>query len=144
MSDVHQRLQAYAEFFEHLKPEDLQRFDRVFSETARFKDPFNDVRGLAGIQRVFAHMFEQCTEPRFHVTDWCGSAERGFLQWRFEYSLGRAAKRYRIEGLSRVCFDGEGLVSEHIDYWDPAEQLYSRLPVLGGLLGLVRKRLSAE
>jgi hypothetical protein len=33
-------------------------------------------------------------------------------------------------------------VAEHIDHWDSGEQFYRRLPVLGWLIGLVRKRLS--
>jgi hypothetical protein len=32
-------------------------------------------------------------------------------------------------------------VVEHIDYWDAAEQIYERLPVLGNVLRPIRERL---
>lgn len=143
MSQLHDRLKAYADFFETLRSEDLERLDTLFSETVHFKDPFNDVRGLAAVKRVFAHMFERCVDPRFHVADYCGSGDRGYLEWRFEFSLAIQGRKHSLEGLSRITFDADGRVCEHIDYWDPAEQIYSRLPILGWILGHVRNRLSA-
>ena len=144
MTDIQERLRAYAAFFENLEPEDLQKFDTLFSRDIHFKDPFNDVQGIPGIRRVFEHMFEQCDKPRFRVSDYCGQEDRGYLQWSFSFTPKGRAKEYRLEGVSRVSFDSAGRVSEHVDYWDPAEQIYSRLPVLGWLLGLVRGRLSVR
>ncbi|MHB9020361.1 MAG: hypothetical protein ACYC3A_00830 [Halothiobacillus sp.] len=46
--------------------------------------------------------------------------------------------------MSRVAFDERGLVREHIDFCDPAEQVYSRVPVLGGLMRWIRRRLSSS
>ncbi|MGA0584669.1 MAG: nuclear transport factor 2 family protein, partial [Castellaniella sp.] len=37
-----------------------------------------------------------------------------------------------------------GLVSFHRDYWDAAEELYEKLPVLGRLMRWLRKTLSAK
>jgi ketosteroid isomerase-like protein len=143
MTDLEKRLQAYAEFFESLTPAQLQQFDVLFSGDARFKDPFNDVRGVDAIRRVFAHMFAQCERPRFEVLDYCGSGDRGYLEWTFHFRLKGGASEQQIHGLSQVTFARDGRISEHIDYWDPAEQIYARLPVLGWILGQVRKRLSA-
>mgnify|MGYP001820196344 CR=1 FL=1 len=144
MTDIQKRLEAYADFFEHLELEDLQRFEKIFSEDIHFKDPFNDVHGVPGIKQVFEHMFEQCDDPRFRVSDFCGKEDRGYLQWSFSFTPKGWEEACRLEGLSRVTFDEQGCVSEHIDYWDPAEQIYSRLPVLGWLFGVVRSRLSAS
>ncbi|MGF1613848.1 MAG: hypothetical protein ACFCVA_08020 [Gammaproteobacteria bacterium] len=61
-----------------------------------------------------------------------------YLRWRFAF--GPAARRREIEEVSRVRFVADGRVEEHIDYRDPAAQLYEAIPVLGSLL---RRRLSA-
>jgi len=37
-----------------------------------------------------------------------------------------------------------GKVVEHIDYWDAAEQVYERLPLLGPILRRVRQRLGSH
>jgi hypothetical protein len=39
--------------------------------------------------------------------------------------------------------DAQGLITWHRDYWDAAEELYEKLPVLGGLMRWVKKRTSA-
>ncbi len=48
-----------------------------------------------------------------------------------------------IEGVSRIEFSAEGLVTEHIDYWDPVEYIYQKLPVIGSLFRWLKLRLSA-
>lgn len=56
------------------------------------------------------------------------------MQWEFHFRM----KRWRaqvpqcIHGATLVHFDAQGRVTRHRDYWDPAEELYEKLPVLGG------------
>jgi hypothetical protein len=57
------------QFFESMSPSDAQRMDRIYAPDAWFKDPFNEVRGVRDISRIFAHMFEQVDAPRFVVTE---------------------------------------------------------------------------
>ena len=44
------------EVFQTLTPAGVETLDAIYAADARFKDPFNDVRGLAEIQRIFRHM----------------------------------------------------------------------------------------
>ena len=60
---------ALIEFFHGLSPESVVRFPEFYSVDAYFKDPFNEVRGVAAVQRIFSHMFKQVAEPRFIVTE---------------------------------------------------------------------------
>ena len=136
-------VRTYIEFFEQLTPKDLQRLETIFSADVHFKDPFNDVLGLDALRQIFSHMFEQCLDPRFEVMDACRNGDVAYLRWDFHCTLEGRGEVFQLQGLSLVRFDAQGRVFEHIDYWDPAEQVYSRLPVLGWLLGLVRKKLSA-
>lgn len=134
-------VQRYIEAFEHLTPSTLQPLEDCFAEGARFVDPFNDVRGRSSIRRVFEHMFASCEEPRFEVQECLGDGALIYLRWHF--SFGKAASRRLVQGVSRVQFTSDGLVSEHHDYWDPASQLYETLPLLGGLFRALRHRLAA-
>jgi steroid delta-isomerase len=141
---VEMHLARYCELFASLRPADLARFPDVFDADARFKDPFNDVRGIAGIRAVFAHMFAVTESPRFEILDQAVTGQCGFVRWRFRFApRGRPQPEREIEGVSRVVFEPGGRVLEHVDYWDPVEGVYDRLPVLGGALRLVRRRLGA-
>jgi hypothetical protein len=88
-------------------------------------------------------MYQRLEEPRFEVLAQALDGEVGLLHWRFQFRLRGAARGRCIEGMSRVAFDAQGLVTEHVDHWDPAEQVYAGLPLLGALLRWLRRRLSA-
>ena len=135
-------LEHYIDAFERLSPDSLDSLIERFSDEARFVDPFNDVRGRDGIRAVFTHMFEQCEQPVFRVGESVSGDGVAYLRWTFAF--GPADRRRTIEGASRVSLDAAGLVEEHIDYWDPASQLYESIPFLGGLLRRLRRKLSAN
>jgi hypothetical protein len=41
-----------------------------------------------------------------------------------------------------VTVDDQGRVSLHRDYWDAAEELYEKLPVVGALMRWLRRRIA--
>ncbi len=135
-------LERLVRFYETLSPESLDHLREVYAPQARFKDPFNDVAGTAAIEAVFRHMFEQVGDPRFDVTSCIESERRAALEWVFGFTL--RGRRIRVRGASVVDFDDDGRVTLHRDYWDPAEELYEKLPVLGALFRALRRRLRAR
>ncbi len=124
-----------------LSPQTLEQIGAFYRADARFKDPFNEVSGVARIRRVFEHMFETTQSPRFIVRDVLAGGDRAFVTWDFDFGLG--GKRYMIHGATRFEFDRVGLVLEHRDYWDAAEELWQQLPVLGGAVRWLRARFRA-
>lgn len=141
-ADLLARVQAYGDFFEALTPERLDELDRYFAPDARFRDPFNDVTGIAAIRAVFEHMFRHCPRPRFEILEHAVTGRTAFIRWHF--TDGRVHGRtLDVDGMSRVIFDEAGRVVEHVDYWDAASQFYERIPVLGTVLRVLRRRLQA-
>lgn len=139
------RVQRIVERFESLSPGDLDRLGELYAPDARFKDPFNDVRGVDAIRRVFAHMFATLENPRFEVLDAAVDGDRTYLGWNFRFGLPRWLRREAcIGGVSRLRLDGEGRIAEHVDYWDPAEGLYEKLPAVGALMRWLRRRAAAD
>jgi hypothetical protein len=45
-----------------------------------------------------------------------------------------------IRGASHVRFASDGRVAYHRDYWDAAEELYEKLPVVGSLMRWLKTR----
>ena len=128
-------------FFETLSPAGVAQLGELYAADARFKDPFNDVQGVPAIRAIFAHMFESLEQPRFVVTQHVAQGQQAFLQWEFHFRM----KRWRaqvpqcIHGGTLVHFDAQGRVTLHRDYWDTAEELYEKLPVLGRLMRWLRQ-----
>ena len=48
-----------------------------------------------------------------------------------------------ILGATHLVFTPQGQISLHRDYWDAAEELYEKLPVVGSLMRWLKKRANA-
>ena len=133
------RLVAY---FEGLSPESMAQLGQHYTAQARFKDPFNDVSGLPEIARIFEHMFVALIRPRFVVTQQISQGAQCFLTWefRFQFRNYRVGQEQVILGASHLVFDAQGLVTLHRDYWDAAEELYEKLPLVGSLMRWLKRR----
>jgi ketosteroid isomerase-like protein len=141
-----QALDRLAAYFENMSAAGVAAMGDYYAGDAVFKDPFNEVRGLAAIQRVFAHMFTQVGAPRFIVTArLAGAGGEAMLVWEFHFRarLGLREQAHRIRGASHLRFDADGRVTCHRDYWDAAEELYGKLPLLGGLTRALARKLAA-
>jgi len=128
-------------WFESLTPESVNRTGAFYAPDAYFKDPFNEVRGVEPIRRVFAHMFEQVAEPQFRVTGRWEGADGVMLAWDFTFRQGGRA--HRVRGVSHLRFAPDGRIAWHRDYWDAAGELYETVPVLGALMRFIKRRLRA-
>lgn len=132
-------------FFETLTLASLNSLGAVYAPQARFKDPFNDVQGVPAIQAIFEHMFETLQQPHFVVTGQVQQGAQCFLTWEFRFSFKnfRQGSPQTIFGASHLVFSSDGLVTLHRDYWDAAEELYEKLPVVGGLMRWLKKRANS-
>jgi steroid delta-isomerase len=137
-------IDALIDFFEHLTPESVMLFPDFYAPTAYFKDPFNEVRGLVPIQRIFTHMFRQVSEPRFVVAERVVDEQGALLVWELHYRIRRwgRGESQILRGASHLKFDADGKVIWHRDYWDAAEELYAKLPVIGCLMRGLKKALA--
>lgn len=130
-------------YFETLTPDSVARIGEVYADDAWFKDPFNEVRGTAAIARIFARMFEQLDAPRFVVRDAVASGAQAFLAWDFVFRMQRRrGAEQTIRGATHLRFAPDGRIAYHRDYWDAAEELYEKLPALGPLLRLLKRRVA--
>ena len=135
------RVQRIIDGFEHLTPADVARLGEWYTPDARFKDPFNEVQGVAAIQRIFAHMFETLDEPRFVIREAIVQRDQCFLSWDFLFRMKRLRRDIlTVHGGSHLVFAADGRVALHRDYWDAAEELYEKLPLVGGLMRWLKRR----
>jgi hypothetical protein len=141
MASQQDALDAYIVFYEQMTREDLARLPAFFAKRAHFKDPFNDVVGVERINTIFHHMFDTLASPKFIIEEAIPSGDVAYIKWQFTAEL--KAKPLKLLGVSRVIFDSDGLVTEHIDYWDASEQFYMKLPVIGSLLRFIRRQAAS-
>ena len=137
------QVQRFIALFEGLTRDDLARLGEFYADAVHFSDPFNDVRGVAALRRVFAQMFDELDSPSFVVIDRIVDGNQAFLSWDFGFRR-RRGRAICIHGASHLRFGDDGRVVVHRDYWDAAQQLYEKLPLIGGPMRWLRRRLAAR
>ena len=130
-------------FYENLAAADVARMGDLYAPDATFRDPFNEVRGVEAIQRIFRDMFEHLAECRFRIVDTVVDERGALLTWNFTFRIRRFRPEVEqcIHGASHLRFDAAGRVNYHRDYWDAAEELYAKLPLIGPVMRWLKRRL---
>ncbi|HPW06957.1 MAG TPA: nuclear transport factor 2 family protein [Burkholderiaceae bacterium] len=131
--------------FEALSPQRVKLLGDIYAGQARFKDPFNDVQGLTAIQQIFSHMYVALDSPRFVVTNKVVDKGQCFLTWEFRFRFRNFQRDVdqTICGGSHLVLNELGQITLHRDYWDAAEELYEKLPMVGGLMRWLKKRANS-
>ena len=141
MSDF---LPRFAERFAALDADGLDRRAELYSEDIRFRDPLHTVQGLPALRDYFAALYANVRELRFDFHGFEPSADgTGYLRWtlRYRHPRLRGGAPIEVEGCSYLRWS-QGRVYLHRDYFDAGALLYEHLPVLGTLIGWLKRRLS--
>ncbi len=130
------------QFFENLTEDtSIDDFKTIYHAQVKFKDPFNEVKGIDAVQHVFAHMYRNLDEPKFTITEYVDKADIAYVKWKFHFSFKNDRSKEMFEGVSRLVMNNEGRVVEHIDYWDASEHMYEKMPIIGWLLRTIKRKI---
>jgi predicted heme/steroid binding protein len=132
-------------YFETLTEKSVSRLPEYYAEDAYFKDPFNEVRGVKHIQHIFAHMYIALDKPCFVITSQIIQDQACFMVWDFKFYMKSYDKstEQTIRGGSHLILNDDGKIVSHRDYWDAAEELYEKLPMVGALMRWLKKRVNS-
>ena len=129
-------------FYESISASDIAGLGELYAADAHFKDPFNEVRGVPAIARIFEHMFDAVHEPRFVILEAVEQGDAAFLTWEFRFRMKRfdTVTVQVVRGASHLRFAADGRIDYHRDYWDAAEELYEKLPLVGSLMRFLKRQ----
>ncbi|MGZ8231603.1 MAG: nuclear transport factor 2 family protein [Burkholderiales bacterium] len=130
-------------FFERMTPAALDRLGEIYAHDAYFRDPFNEVRGIEAIRAIFEKMYEELADCRFCMLETIAVPQSAVLTWnmKFRFRRFRPDVVQTIHGASLLKFDSRALVAHHRDYWDAADELYAKLPLVGPLMRYLKRRM---
>ena len=137
---LHARFIEIAQWFESLTADSLASVSDIYAADAVFIDPFNNLSGLQAVRAVYQHMFDTLVHPRFVVTNIVSDERQGFMNWDFLFECRNQAQK--ISGCTQFELNEQGRIVLHRDYWDAAQQVYEKIPLLGAILRALRRKLS--
>jgi steroid delta-isomerase len=135
--------ELYIRLFEELSMERLEGIEGFVSADIKFKDPFNELSGLDAFRRLLVKTLNDVKGLKFKVTHRAWTENILFLRWSFEGEV-KGLNYWKVEGMSEINFDERGLICQHIDHWDAAGQFYEKLPLIGTIIRIIRRRLKVS
>ncbi|MDO9468367.1 MAG: nuclear transport factor 2 family protein [Thiobacillus sp.] len=137
-------LDALCVYFEKLSANNLDALDTYYAADARFKDPFHEVAGVEAIRAILHYTFDKLPGARFRVTRrFPGEEGHAVILWEMDFTMPVTRQPTTIRGATHLAFATDGKVTLHRDYWDAAEELYGRLPVLKWLMRALARQAAA-
>lgn len=129
-------------FFENLTQNTaLDHFREIYDEQVEFKDPFNEVKSIESVYEVFAHMYRNLDNPRFVIKEYIANGNIGYVKWEFIFSFKNEKTPNAFEGVSRLVMNEEGKVIQHVDFWDAAEHMYEKMPLIGWFIRKIKEKI---
>lgn len=124
---------------------------KVYSSDAYLDDTLAVHHGAAEIEAYFIKTSETMTDYHmtdYHVTDYhvARSGNDYYVRWTMKFAAPALSggKPVTSVGISQIRFNREGKVAFHQDFWDSGKNFYAHLPVIGGAVGYVSKRLKSN
>jgi hypothetical protein len=116
---------------------------KAYSKDAWLDDTLVVHRGAAEIEKYFIQTSETMTSYQVTIDDVARSGDNYYVRWTMIFSAPALSGGEAVHsvGISQVKFDNDGKVAMHKDFWDSGTNFYAHLPVVGGAVGYVKKRL---
>ncbi|CRM99547.1 MULTISPECIES: nuclear transport factor 2 family protein [Pseudomonas] len=139
MSDF---LRHFGHTFATLNKHNLHLLDSLYSDDIVFADPLHEVHGLPELHRYFAQLYSNVNQLDFDFHGFDQTAEgEGYLRWTMNFRHPRldGGELISVQGCSHLMWRDK--VYRHRDYFDAGALLYEHLPVLGGVISWLKRRM---
>jgi hypothetical protein len=116
----------------------------VYASDIYFRDPFKTIHGEPSFEAYLLKSSAAVAQFNMEWLDVAASGHDYYFRWIMSVKLKRDkadAPPSLTTGISHVRFDRNGQVIFHQDYFDAAAFLYEKIPILGGEIRLIKKRL---
>lgn len=139
------RIEKTRWIFNEFNGKNLDLLDQYYNEAIVFEDPLHKVEGLLSLKAYYKKMYSNVSNIRFHFTKFHSAHQTLTSEWILylqapSLNFGREVK---VHGCSILNFGEDHKVIYHRDYFDVGEMVYEKIPVLGCLIGTLKKKLSS-
>lgn len=133
-------LEQFINIYPTLRADNLALLAEIYDDDIRFQDPLHQLQGLALLTDYFAGLYRNITDIHFDIQQVLMTGEQAAISWRMRFAHPKlaAAKLIEVDGMSHLTLADK--IIFHRDYFDVGQMLYEQLPLVGGLVRLIKKR----
>jgi hypothetical protein len=134
-------------FFESLNRKTVSLVDTFYDEDAVLVDPMVEIRGRDRIKTYYANLYRHVRSIHWEFLSEIMGHHEVALAWVMilEAQNFNGNRPLRLHGASIIRLDeSSGKAVYHRDYFDMGAFVYEGLPVLGGLIRLIKKKMMSH
>lgn len=130
--------------FNSLNKDNLGVLNNFYAENIEFTDPVRKINGLQELTKYYSHVYKNVISIKFNFHEIVSKDDTYFAKWTMVLQVKglNSEKPYPTEGLSVMTFNQQNKVIYHRDYLDLGSMVYERIPVIGNLITLIKKKLA--
>ncbi len=140
-------LDKFREYYGHFDQYDLNMLGDFYSPDIYFCDPVHEIHGLPELTDYFYQVCAGLIACRFEFVGETLAEESAWFKWVMHYQHPQLNQGESLEltGASYLRFNKDrSLIGAHEDFYDMGSMLYEHVPVLGGGVRWLKKRLVNE
>lgn len=138
-------IKRFTDFLQNVGSKDyiIENTVKAYAAGAYLDDTIVTHYGPEEIKNYFVQTAETMTSFKVNILDTVRSGPDHYIRWEMIFAapkLGKGEPLHSV-GISQVRFNAEGKVAFHQDFWDSGKNIYGQIPVVGGLIGIIRNRM---
>ncbi|MFT7052616.1 MAG: hypothetical protein ACJAU1_000163 [Psychromonas sp.] len=133
----------FCRIYQGLDKNNLTQLGLVYSENINFIDALHNLKGLDQLTAYFSHLYANLLYCNFTIEEVIQEEGKASIIWTMQYAHPKInkGKPIWVNGCSLLKFNQK--IYYHRDFLDMGQMLYEQLPLLGGLIRVVKKRVAS-
>ncbi|MEM7368308.1 MAG: nuclear transport factor 2 family protein [Bacteroidota bacterium] len=133
-------LQTFKDYFTDLHFSDLSTLDEIYDEGIVFQDPIHLIEGREQLKTYFNKLNQNLVEGSFEFTEESVVGDKAYLTWEMHIQTKRPRSGISASGISVLTIQEK--ITHQRDYFDAGELFYENLPLIGGLIRMLKRKLA--
>lgn len=135
-------LTRFQQFYASLDSDGLNSLSTIYSPDIVFADPLVSLQGLDKVEAYFHHLVENTTSCHCVIDQSFSNDNHHAVNWTmtFVHPKLNGNNPIKVKGMSKLETKGDRIIYHH-DYFDLGAMVYQHIPLIGGLIRCVNRRL---
>ncbi len=137
-------VERFMDFFAVFSEPNIRaKISATYAEDCWFNDTLKTIRGRAALEHYMLESAAGTESTNVEFIDWVSKSGDVYVRWamHIRFKKFRGGKTQSTIGMTHLRFDDSGRVVFHQDYWDSSQGLFEHVPVVGGLIRWVKRKL---
>lgn len=133
-------IEKFKNYFTRMDVDNDTIFKEIYSDDVVFMDPIHEINGIEKLSGYFNKLNENLIEGSFQFIDESTIDNKAYLMWEMKLKLKRPNKRVKASGISVLTIEDK--IIKQRDYFDAGELFYENIPVLGGIIRFLKRKIA--